>query len=68
MDMEDIIFGILKKNPYSEKRKMADHIANFFLKPIMKEIVDFVDGQQTIECNNCRGRKFKYLKEAWQVR
>ena len=67
MDMEDIISDILKKNPYSQKRKMYDHVVEFYLTPIMEEIKDFVDCQKNIACNNCMGKKFKFVKEPCQV-
>ena len=53
MDMEDIIREILKKNPYFADLEIADHVVEFYLKKIMLEVSDFVEGQQTIKCNNC---------------
>ena len=67
MDMEDIIRGILEKNPYFSDLEIADHVVEFYLKKIMPEIKDFVDGQQNIACNNCKGYKFKKIKEPWQA-
>ena len=63
MDMEDIFYELIKKR-FMCKMEPARLLA---IK-IREEVEDFVEGQQTIECNNCKGRKFKYLKEAWQVR
>ena len=62
MDMEDIIESILKKNPYFQDLEIADHIVEFYLKKIMPEVSDFVEGQQHIACVNCKGYKFKNLK------
>ena len=61
MDMEDIFFQILHDGLLVEKasREIA--------KRLIKEVSDFVEAQQTIACTNCRGYKFKYLKERCQA-
>ena len=61
MDMEDIFSELLKitiKKPYFRELKV---------KQLIAEVKDFVDDQKNIECNNCRGKKFKVMKEPWQV-
>ena len=62
MDMEDIITEILA--PYFTERPKIDRI---IAKKLIKEVSDYVEAQQTIACNNCKGKKFKNMKEAWQV-
>ena len=64
MDMEDIFYEIIKEYP-GLKINMPQ--ARLIAIKITKEVEDFVEGQQTIECNNCKGRKFKYVKEPWEV-
>lgn len=67
MDMEDIIREILKKNPYFQDLEIADHVVEFYAEKLIKEVSDFVSSQQHIKCVNCKGYKFKNLKERWQV-
>lgn len=57
LDMEDIIFDIIIGRKPSKD----------LVKKIILEVADFVDNQQNIACNNCKGKKFKDLKERWQV-
>ena len=61
MDMEDIIYEIL----FERLVKMP--AARLLAIKICKEVESFVEGQQTIECANCKGFKFKNLKEPWQA-
>ena len=61
MDMEDIITNTLKV--FIERKETCEQLA----KNIIKEVEDFVDYQQTIKCANCKGLKFKKLKDPWQV-
>lgn len=61
-DMHDIFFTILNKDFLIEQP-----IASALAKRIRIEVSDFVEAQQTIKCANCKGRKFKFLKEPWQV-
>ena len=63
-DMEDIFYEILMAY---QPANLGGLTARPLAIKIRKEVEDFVEGQQTIECNNCKGRKFKYMKEAWQV-
>lgn len=68
LDMEDIFYEIIKNYPRLNKKNpinMAE--ARLMAIKLIKEVEDFVEGQQTIECNNCKGRKLKYMKEPWQV-
>ena len=60
MDMEDIFERTL--NLWLDK-KTSEYLA----KNIIKEVADFVEAQQTIACAGCKGKKFKVMKEAWQV-
>ena len=62
MDMEDIFYDIIKE-VFSSRMARTRLIAI----RIRKEVEDFVEAQQTIECNNCKGKKFKVMKEPWQV-
>ena len=62
MDMEDIFYEILEKYFLD-----PSHLRRMVAKKITKEVEDFVEAQQTIECNNCKGKKFKAMKEPWQV-
>jgi hypothetical protein len=64
MDMEDIIFKIIWHIPYLSCNRGQ---ARASTKKIIKEVEGFVEAQQTIACANCKGRKFKFLKEPWQV-
>lgn len=61
MDMEDIFYEILHDGFLTEleSREIA--------KKLIKEVSDFVSSQQHIKCVNCKGYKFKNLKERWQV-
>jgi len=61
MDMEDIFYKVLRNSLI--KKTPARLIA---IK-IREEVADFVEAQQTIECNNCKGKKFKNVKEPWQA-
>ena len=61
MDMEDIFYKVLRNSLI--KKTPARLIA---IK-IREEVSDYVEAQQTIACNNCKGKKFKAMKEAWQV-
>lgn len=67
MDMEDIIREILEKNPYFASGVMANHVVEFYLTKIIREITDFVEAQKHVACVNCKGYKFKNLKSACQV-
>ena len=62
MDMEDIFYELIKKRFMC---KMAP--ARLLAIKIREEVEDFVEAQQTIKCNNCKGKKFKTMKEPWQV-
>ena len=62
MDMEDIFNEIL--NSYIINRP---NYCSSISKKLIKEVSDFVEAQQTIACNNCKGKKFKNLKEPWQA-
>ena len=61
MDMEDIFYEILQKGT------LNSILAKDLAHKIILEVADYVEGQQTIECANCKGYKFKKMKEAWQV-
>ena len=61
MDMEDIFYEILVKYPLSITQ------TRFVIKKLIEEVKDFVDNQKNIACANCKGYKFKNLKERWQV-
>ena len=68
MDMEDIFYDIIKNYPRLNKDNpinMAE--ARLIAIKITKEVEDFVEGQQTIACANCKGYKFKAMKEPWQA-
>ena len=54
LDMEDIFLNLIVEWSGADTPK--------FVKKLIKEISDFVEGQQTIECANCSGYKFKDLK------
>lgn len=61
MDMEDIFYEIIQKGIVNHE---SIHITTIKL---IEEVADFVEGQLTIECNNCKGKKFKIVKEPWQA-
>ena len=64
MDMEDIFYGIIRGIPYKViSQKMAKDLAH----KIILEVADYIEAEQTIECNNCRGKKFKHLKKRCEV-
>ena len=68
MDMEDIFYEIIKNYPRLNKDNpinMAE--ARLMAIKITKEVEDFVDDQKNIACNNCKGKKFKVMKEQWQA-
>ena len=62
MDMEDIFNKILGQY-FIDQQNYCRSIT----KKLIKEVSDFVEAQQTIACVNCKGYKFKNLKERWQV-
>lgn len=62
MDMEDIFYDLIK-----ERFLCRMEPARLLAIRICKEVEDFVEAQQTIACNNCKGKKFKVMKEMWQV-
>ena len=62
MDMEDIFYDLIKERFMC---KMAP--ARLLAIKIRQEVEDFVEDQQTIACNNCRGKKFKHLKKRCEV-
>ena len=59
MDMEDIFYGMIRGIPY---KVISQEMAKDIAKKITKEVSDYVEGQQTIACANCRGYKFKNIK------
>ena len=61
MDMEDIFDRHLLKfiKDINVREVIVGHL--------IREVKDFVEDQQTIACANCKGYKFKAMKEAWQV-
>ena len=61
-DMEDIFYQLIK-----ERFMCRMEPARLLAIKIREEVEDFVDGQQTIKCNNCKGKKFKIMKEPWQA-
>ena len=61
-DMEDIFYQLIQ-----ERFMCRMEPARLLAIKIREEVEDFVEGQQTIECNNCKGRKLKNTKEAWQA-
>ena len=63
MDMEDIFYDIILEWVLEDTKKNGRIVA----KRLIKEVVDFVDCQKNIACNNCKGKKFKTIKEAWQA-
>lgn len=62
MDMEDIFYQLIK-----ERFMCKMEPARLLAIRLIKEVEDFVEGQQTIKCNNCKGKKFKKIKEPWQA-
>ena len=62
LDMEDIIETILIEEP-----SIREEIASYLTHKLIKEVADFVDHQKNIACNNCKGKKFKTMKEPWQA-
>ncbi len=60
MDMEDIFERTL--SIYLDM-KTSEYLA----KNIIKEVSDYVSSQQHIACVNCKGYKFKNVKERWQA-
>ncbi len=62
MDMEDIFYDILEKYFLD-----PSHLRRMVAKKLIKEVESFVDSQQHIKCVNCKGYKFKNIKERWQV-
>ena len=65
MDMEDIFHGIIMST-FTLEMKVGDFASSLAHKLIL-EVADYLEAQQTIACNNCKGKKFKAMKEAWQV-
>ena len=63
MDMEEIFYEIL--TDYLGVKSMPK--ARLTAIKIRNEVEDFVEAEQTIACANCRGYKFKNLKERCQV-
>ena len=63
MDMEDIFYDIIIEWVLEDTKKNG----RIIVKRLIKEVEDFVDDQKNIACNNCKGKKFKAMKEAWQV-
>ena len=61
IDMEDIFTEVLVS------RLIERAPARLIAIRLIKEVADFVDDQKNIACNNCKGKKFKIMKEAWQV-
>ena len=60
-DMEDIFTEVLVS------RLIERTPARLIAVRLIKEVQDFVDAQKNIACNNCKGKKFKAMKEPWQV-
>lgn len=61
LDMEDIFTEILIS------RLINKTSARLIAIRLIEEVADFVDDQKNIACNNCKGKKFKDMKEPWQV-
>ena len=63
MDMEDIFYDIILDWAIRGYKTNGRIIA----KNIIEEVKDFVDAQKNIACNNCKGKKFKKMREACEV-
>lgn len=74
MDMEDIFSELIHPvinniwvNAEELNKAEIKFQYNILVNKLIKEVEDFVEAQQTIACANCKGYKFKNLKERWQV-
>lgn len=74
MDMEDIFEELVYKtikdiwlNAEASGKTEMQNISMDLVKKITAEVADFVDDQKNIACNNCKGKKFKYMKSACEA-